>query len=89
MIARYVRTLPSGKEAPMRAKLSLAAALAAVAGAALVTLNAGSSSALPCPPGTTPTSTTIAGQRVGACKPAPYPQCDPGPCDPTAAPPEH
>jgi hypothetical protein len=70
----------------MRTKLSLLAAGAAVAGAALVTAGNGSASAMVCPSGTQYQYKDVAGRRVGYCVPHLTPDCDPGPCDPTAAP---
>jgi hypothetical protein len=69
---------------------ALAVALAAVAATtASLFLATSSSSALACPKGTVPYTIYVAGQvPVNACKPAPYPPCDPGPCDPTAIAPQ-
>jgi len=65
------------------------AALAATTGLLLVATSSSSSSALKCPPGTVPYTLYVNGVPVGACKPAPYPPCDPGPCDPTAIAPQN
>jgi hypothetical protein len=72
----------------MRTKLSLLAALAAAGGTAVITLSSGPASAMVCPSGTQYQYKDVAGRRVGYCVPHLTPQCDPGPCDPTAAPAE-
>jgi hypothetical protein len=74
----------------MRTKLSLLAAVAAFGGAALVTLTAGSASAINCPGGTHVEYVEVGHlTHTGVCVPDTYPQCDPGPCDATAAPPQN
>jgi hypothetical protein len=65
---------------------AMVAAGALAAGTALL-LASTPASARPCPPGTSSQLvTTVADHAVYACLPTPVP-CDPGPCDPTAAPP--
>jgi hypothetical protein len=72
----------------MRLKLSLVTVVALTGGTVGVLLATTPASARPCPDGTSyQVVTTVAGHQVGTCLPTPYPQCDPGPCDPTAAPP--
>jgi hypothetical protein len=72
----------------MRFKLSVAAAMASMAAGATILLAgaAPSASAIACPAGTIPRTITVAGVSRTICVPGV--QCDPGPCDPTAAPPE-
>jgi hypothetical protein len=69
----------------MRVKLSLLAVAAVSAATSAVMLSAPSASAAQeCPPGTILRHMTVAGHQVNYCFPGV--QCDPGPCDPTAAP---
>lgn len=68
----------------MRMKVSLFVAAAVTAATSAVFLNAGSASAIECPPGTVYKRFSLLGATWGACVPGQ--QCDPGPCDPTAAP---
>lgn len=73
----------------MRLKALLAATAVTAAGGTAYLLATGPASARPCPDGTTyQYVTTVADHQVGTCLPPLYPQCDPGPCDPTAAPPQ-
>ena len=69
----------------MRLKLSLAVAGAVAAAGTAVALSAPAGSAITCPPGTVPRHVTVAGNTVTVCVPGM--ECDPRPCDPTAAPP--
>lgn len=70
-------------------KAALALAATVVASGILLAASS-SSSALNCPRGTSPHTYNVPGTGVGvgACKPGPYPECDPGPCDPTAVAPQ-
>lgn len=63
--------------------------LAALAAAAGIALGASSASAIKCPPPTHPgtVSVPVTGTQVQSCT-GPIVQCDPRPCDPTAAPPQ-
>lgn len=74
----------------MRTKLSAVLGVLALATTTGVLLAAThSASALKCPNGTVPWTIPAGPTSVGACKPAPYPPCDPGPCDPTAIAPQN
>ena len=68
----------------MRLKISLFVVAAVSAATSAVLLNAGSATARVCPPGTIPKTVYVAGHPVDICVPGQ--QCDPRPCDPTAAP---
>ena len=71
----------------MRIKLSLLVAGALAAAGAAVSLSAPVANATTCPPGTIEKKIKIpvTGEMRTICVPGQ--QCDPGPCDPTAAPP--
>ncbi|HVF04782.1 MAG TPA: hypothetical protein VNA20_08080 [Frankiaceae bacterium] len=69
----------------MRLKLSIAVAATVAAAGTAVVLSAPAATAITCPPGTIPRQVTVAGRTVTYCVPGMH--CDPGPCDPTAAPP--
>jgi hypothetical protein len=70
-------------------KLPVLVAAGALAAGATVLLASTPASARPCPEGTSSQLvTTVAGHAVYACLPTPIP-CDPGPCDPTQAPPQN
>lgn len=66
---------------------ALAAGLAAVAATTAVLFGATSSTAIKCPPPTHPGDLQVAGRTVSGCF-GPVVQCDPRPCDPTAAAPQ-
>lgn len=67
----------------MRLKISLFAVAAASAATSAVLLNAGGAVASHCPPGFVDGPTV---KPIGVRTCVPGQQCDPGPCDPTAAP---
>ena len=68
-------------------KLALVSGLAAVAATAGVLFVATSASAIKCPPPTQPGDLHVAGRTISGCY-GPVVQCDPRPCDPTAAAPQ-
>ena len=68
-------------------KLALASGLAAVAVTGGVLFAVTSASAINCPPPTQPGNLYVAGRTVSGCF-GPVVQCDPRPCDPTAAAPQ-
>lgn len=70
-------------------RAAVASGLAALAAAAGIMVAASSASAIKCPPPTQPGQITlpVTGTTVSGCY-GPVVQCDPRPCDPTAAPPQ-
>ena len=68
----------------MRLKVSLFALAAVSAATSAVLLDAVPASAINCPPGTQLRRLVVGDRTVNYC--FPYQQCDPGACDPTAAP---
>ena len=68
----------------MRVKLILATSAAVVAAGSAVVLSTPAANAINCPPGTIPKTVTVAGVSRTICVPGQ--ECDPRPCDPTAAP---
>jgi hypothetical protein len=69
----------------MRVKLTLLAASALASAGAAVVMSAPTAHAINCPPGTIPKGVKVGTATAVVCVPGM--ECDPGPCDPTAAPP--